>query len=163
PHRPGQRPRRGRGRDTELILDGYGQRWPRTKGPRRDDHRGTGAASNDGENSTRLTDHGNAVDLTSPRPNDALDHSVTRRNARRTWTNTARSGSPARSPVTSLPSRQLASPSGSWAVWVHHRSCAGRSLLRRAASSDSNRTNAMNRPSSVTPPVNPSQPVAPVA
>ena len=46
---------------------------------------------------------------------------------------------------------------------AHHRPCSGRSLLRRAASSDSNRATMITRPSAVTPPVEPSQPTAPGA
>ena len=80
-----------------------------------------------------------------------------------TWTKPASSGSPTRSTVTSLLSRKLASPENSLEVSAHQRSCSGRSLLRRAASSDSNRARAMNRPSSVTPAVDPSHPIAPGA
>ena len=67
------------------------------------------------------------------------------------------------STMTSLLSLKVASPVNSLAVSAHHRSCSGRSLLRRAASSDSKRASAMNRPSSVTPAVEPSQPLAPGA
>ena len=63
--------------------------------------------------------------------------------------------------MTSVLSWNVAGSSNSWDVSRHHRSCSGRWLLRRAASSDSNRTTAMNRPSSVTPSVDPSQPIAP--
>ena len=80
-----------------------------------------------------------------------------------TWTKPASSGSPAASTVTSLLSRKLGSPVNSREVSLHHRSCSGRSLLRRAASSDSKRASAMKRPSSVTPAVEPSQPLAPGA
>lgn len=80
-----------------------------------------------------------------------------------TWTNSARSGSPASSALTSSLSRKVGSPSKSRRVSSHHRACSGRSALRRAASADSNRATAMKRPSSVTPSVLPSQPVAPGA
>jgi hypothetical protein len=80
-----------------------------------------------------------------------------------TWTKPASSGSPTRSTVTSLESLKVASPSNSRAVSAHQRSCSGRPLLRRAASSDSKRARAMKRPSSVTPAVDPSQPMAPGA
>jgi hypothetical protein len=53
---------------------------------------------------------------------------------------------------------EVAAPANSLEVWVHQASCSGRSLLRLAASSDSTRASTMNRPSSVTPTVEPSQP-----
>src|SRR5215212_11943324 len=80
-----------------------------------------------------------------------------------TWTKVAVAGSPLVSTSTSLLSEKLGSPSNSREVSDHQRSCSGRSLLRRAASSDSNRAAAMKRPSSVTPAVVPSQPSAPGA
>ncbi len=49
------------------------------------------------------------------------------------------------------------------AIFSHHAPCSGRSLFCCAASSDSNRTSAMRVPSSVTPPVLPSHPIAPGA
>jgi hypothetical protein len=63
----------------------------------------------------------------------------------------------------SVLSWNVAPPSNSFSVSAHHWLCSGRSLLRRAASSDSKRTTVMNRPSSVAPPVEPSQPSAPGA
>src|SRR5215217_506910 len=80
-----------------------------------------------------------------------------------TWTKVAVAGSPLVSTSTSALSEKLGSPSNSREVSDHQRSCSGRSLLRRAASSDSNRAAAMKRPSSVTPAVVPSQPSAPGA
>jgi hypothetical protein len=80
-----------------------------------------------------------------------------------TCTKPARSGSPTVSTSTVLLSRNVGSPVKSFDVCVHHWSCSVRSLLRRAASSESNRATAMNRPSSVTPAVEPNQPVAPGA
>ena len=78
-----------------------------------------------------------------------------------TWTKPAASGSPVTSTVTSLLSLKLASPVNNSEVSAHQRSCSGRSLFRRAACSDAKRARAMKRPSSVTPAVEPSQPLAP--
>ena len=78
-----------------------------------------------------------------------------------TWTKPAWSGSPLMSTSTSVLLRKIASPSNSFAVSAHHAPCSGRSLLAMAASSDSKRATPMNLPSSVTPPVEPSQPAAP--
>ena len=62
------------------------------------------------------------------------------------WTNPAWSGLPARSTTTWLLSRNVGSPANSFAVSAHHWSCSGRSLFRRASSSDSKRTTAMRAP-----------------
>lgn len=78
-----------------------------------------------------------------------------------TWTKPAWSGSPLMSRSTSVLLRKVTSPANSLDVCAHQSSCSGRSLLRCAASSESNRTTAMSRPSSVTPPVDPSHPRAP--
>src|SRR6266516_90627 len=77
------------------------------------------------------------------------------------WTNPASSDPPASQVVTSEESVNVTSPAKHLAVSAHHAPCSGRSLLRRAASSDSNRTTVMNVPSSVKPAVEPSQPIAP--
>src|SRR4029450_70612 len=68
-----------------------------------------------------------------------------------TWTNPAVSGSPTVSGMTSVLSLKVGSAVNSLAVSDHQRSCSGRLLLARAASSDSKRARAMKRPSSGTP------------
>src|SRR4051794_1026549 len=77
------------------------------------------------------------------------------------WTKPAWSGSPGSSTVTSSLSWKLTSPSNSRLVSSHHRPCSGRRPLRSAASADSKRPTAMKVPSSVIPPVLPSQPIEP--
>ena len=72
-----------------------------------------------------------------------------------TCTKPASSEPPPRNSVTSDDSVKSTSPSKNFAVSAHHELCSGRSPLARAASSDSNRTMAMDRPSSVTPDVTP--------
>jgi hypothetical protein len=59
-------------------LDGYGQRSRRTKARDVTIIAAPAPRSTIGETSTRLTSHGDAVDLTSRRPNDELGHSVSR-------------------------------------------------------------------------------------
>ena len=78
-----------------------------------------------------------------------------------TCTKPASAGSPTVSTSTHVLSWKTGSSVNSAAKPSHHAPCSGRSLLRRAASSDSNRARAISRPSSVTPVVLPSQPSAP--
>ena len=63
-----------------------------------------------------------------------------------TCTKPAWSGSPTVSTSTSVLFRNVGSPVNSFAVCAHHSPCSARSLLRRAASSDSNRTTPMDWP-----------------
>jgi hypothetical protein len=77
-----------------------------------------------------------------------------------TWTKPASSEPPPNPSATSVESWKVTSPVYSSAISAHHRPCSWRSLLRRAASSDSKRTSVMQVPSGVTPAVEPSHPVA---
>src|SRR5664279_958550 len=77
-----------------------------------------------------------------------------------TCTNWAESGSPLVSTSKLLLSLKVASPSSSLENSDHHLSCSGRALLNLADPSESNLTKTNKSPSSVTPPVEPSHPLA---
>src|SRR5664279_404194 len=77
-----------------------------------------------------------------------------------TCTNPAVSGSPLVSTSKLLLSLKMASPSSSLENSDHQLSCSGRALLNLADPSESNLTRTNKSPPSVTPPVEPSHPLA---